>query len=538
MKIKQHQDLIERDHAILALRARCQNNGQVGVRWYDQAQQEWFVHYLSIKSFDEVSDQLIKSLKHDQYKCINTQSFLMDNQSLIDDSSDIYIKSTKSTRNWTIRELEDHLIELQRKKMNTSGIISKLLTKYCTECLDSERTMTIPVRESYMKRISELESIYFDKTKTTGFPSLGVIAILIDYYSRVELNLDKVIHYISLSNDIDPKFKLDPHKCVSVIRLLIRKNSFNKAIELMDSLGGYDVVPNYMYRRVRDLLLDAYSLTNFKQFQYLVNKLLKNKYVDPSSIVLSLIVRKSYQDHGPLHAFETIKTILVQWNNLVGMFPIIRKLLRDDCTEELKQVLIKIGKIRSRTYAYEQLAFALIHERRLSEAYKVCQNISRSTFEEHCQRYVRELFYFPSDNQNLDDESSPINNSIRNDIYETDYVFDTNTISLIYFIDYFEQYPSHTRHLSIDTLFYSLFRAYEKTNRLDEFTKLMREYLSKYVQYLSSKTKDAFSQAGITLPIKSLSSPKQSRKTNSHKHERFLQDHDYEEDSNSQNSLS
>ncbi|CAF5101976.1 unnamed protein product, partial [Rotaria sp. Silwood1] len=87
-------------------------------------------------------------------------------------------------------------------------------------------------------------------------------------------------------------------------------------------------------------------------------------------------------------------------------------------------VLIKIGKIRSRTYAYEQLAFALIHERRLSEAYKVCQHISRSTFEEHCQRYVRELFYFPSDHPNLDDASTPINNSRTNDIYETDHVFD------------------------------------------------------------------------------------------------------------------
>lgn len=95
-----------------------------------------------------------------------------------------------------------------------------------------------------------------------------------------------------------------------------------------------------MYRRVRDLLLDAYSLLNFEQFQYLVNSLLKNKYVDPSSTVLSFIVRKSYQDNGPLQAFETIKTILVQWNNLVGMFPIIRKLLRDDCTEELKQVQV------------------------------------------------------------------------------------------------------------------------------------------------------------------------------------------------------
>ncbi|CAF1058055.1 unnamed protein product [Rotaria sordida] len=493
---------------------------------------------LGIKSFDQVNDQLIKTLKHDQQKCMNTQSVSSDNQSLMDDSSDIYIKSTKSTRNWTIRELEDHLIELKRKKMNTSGIISKLLTKYCTECLDSERTMTIPVRESYMKRISELESIYFDKRKTTGFPSLGVIAILIDYYSRVELNLNKVIHYIRLSNDIDPKFKLDPHKCVSVIRLLIRKNSFNKAIELIDSLGCYDTVPNYMYRRVRDLLLDAYLLINFEQFQYLVNKLLKNKYVDPSSIVLSLIVRKSYQDHGPLHAFETIKSILIQWNNLVGMFPIIRKLLRDDCTEELKQVLIKIGKIRSRTYAYEQLAFALIHEHRLSEAYKVCQQISRSTFEEHCQRYVRELFFFPLDNQNFDDESILINNSLKNDIYETNHVFDTHTISLIYFIDYFEQYPLYTRHLSIDTLFYSLFRAYEKTNRLDEFTKLIRDYSSKYVQYLSSKTKDEFSQAGITLPIKSLSSPKQSIKTHIHKHESFLQDHDYEDDSNSQKNLS
>ncbi|CAF2111137.1 unnamed protein product [Rotaria magnacalcarata] len=491
---------------------------------------------LGIESSDEVNDRLVKSLKQDQQKSLSIPTLCSsDNQSLVDDSSDIYIKSTKSTRNWTIRELEDHLIELQRKKMNTSGITSKLLTKYCTECLDSERTMTTPVRELYVKRISNLESIYFDKTKTTGFPSLGVIAILVDYYSRVELNLDKVVHYISLSNQIDPKFKLDPHKCVSVIRLLIRKNAFNKAIELIDSLGGYDIVPNYMYRRVRDLLLDSYSFNNFEQFQSLVNKLLKNKYVDPSSAVLSLIVRKSYQDNGPLPAFETIKHILVQWNNLVGMFPIIRKLLRDDCTEELKQVLIRVGKFRSRTYAYEQLAFALIHEHRLSEAYNVCQNISRSTFEEHCQKYVRELFYFPSDNQNNDDESTPMNYSSTNDIYETDHVFDTNTISLIYFIDYIEQYPSCTRQLSKDVLFYSLFRAYEKTNRLDEFTKLIRDYSSKYARHLSSKTKDAFSQAGITLSIKSLSSPKQSRK-NSHKRESFLDDHDYEEDSNSHQS--
>ena len=187
------------------------------------------------------------------------------------------------------------------------------------------------------------------------------------------------------------------------------------------------------------------------------------------------------------------------------------------------QVLIKIGKIRTRTYAYEQLAFALIHERRLSEAVKVCQHISRSTFEEHCQRYIRELFYFPSDP------------SIKEDLYETNHVFDAEKISLIHFIDYIEQYPSNARQLSFDVLFYSLFKAYEKLNRLDEFTKIMREYSSKYLRYLSSKTKDAFSQAGITLPIKSLSSPKQTTKRIA-KQERFLHDQDYEEDSHTNSS--
>lgn len=129
-----------------------------------------------------VNDQLIKSLKHEQEKYTNSQlQSSSDSQSSLDESSDIYVKSIKNTRNSTIRELEDHLIELKHKKLNTSGIISKLLTKYCTECLDGERTMAAPVRESYIKRISELETIYFDKNQTTGFPSLGVIALLIDY---------------------------------------------------------------------------------------------------------------------------------------------------------------------------------------------------------------------------------------------------------------------------------------------------------------------------------------------------------------------
>ena len=109
--------------------------------------------------------------------------------------------------------------------------------------------------------------------------------------------------------------------------------------------------------------------------------------------------------------------------------------------------MIKIGQIRSRTYAYEQLAFVLIHERRLSEAVKICHHISRATFEEHCQRYVRELFTFPTDFTPIDEESITSNHPLVNDIYESNHVFDINAISLVHFLDYIEQYPSNARQL-------------------------------------------------------------------------------------------
>ena len=52
--------------------------------------------------------------------------------------------------------------------------------------MNNERLMAIPVRKSYIERISQLESIYFDKKQTTGVPSLGVIAVLIDYCKLIE----------------------------------------------------------------------------------------------------------------------------------------------------------------------------------------------------------------------------------------------------------------------------------------------------------------------------------------------------------------
>lgn len=181
----------------------------------------------------------------------------------------------------------------------------------------------------------------------------------------------------------------------------------------------------------------------------------------------------------------------------------------------------------------------MIHERRSREAVRVCQNISRATFEEHCQRYVRELFNFPTETLSIEDEgtkplSSPnkLTISMKNDPFETNHVFDGDTISLIYFLDFIEQYPVNARHLSIDIFFYYLFKAYEKVNRVEEFTKIMRDYSPKYVKHFSTKTKEAFNQAGILLPIKSLSSPKQKSKR-ALKQDRFLPDHHYEEDQTS-----
>lgn len=152
-----------------------------------------------MKSSNETNDRLVRNLRREPEQ--SSESSLP--SSSLDDSGGIYVKSSKSTRNLSIRELEDHLIELKHKKLNTSGAISKLLTKYCTESLDGERTMTNPMRESYKKRIHELESIYFDKKQTTGFPSLGVMAILIDYCKYQQFSTKGTLFFFRFSCGIE-----------------------------------------------------------------------------------------------------------------------------------------------------------------------------------------------------------------------------------------------------------------------------------------------------------------------------------------------
>ncbi|CAF1136669.1 unnamed protein product, partial [Didymodactylos carnosus] len=125
--------------------------------------------------------------------------------------------------------------------------------------------------------------------------------------------------------------------------------------------------------------------------------------------------------------------------------------------------------------------------------------------------------------------SSTINNKqenkIKNHDNEVDHVFDTNQISLINFLDYIEQYPTNSRHISLDTLFYSLFKAYEKMERLNDLKSLIVQYnMYKYSTKLSDKTKQLYEQANFDLT----SSPphvQQKKYTNN----RFLRDKDYED---------
>lgn len=144
-----------------------------------------FELFLERKSNIPLSDRVKKNVEQSLNSDQNSSVDLFEKEtkigSMFDESADVFIKSIRNPKTMTLRELEDHLIELKKKKMNTSGTISKLLTKYCTECLDGEKSLTPLLRETYVKRIAELESIYFDRNQTTGFPSLGVIAILIDY---------------------------------------------------------------------------------------------------------------------------------------------------------------------------------------------------------------------------------------------------------------------------------------------------------------------------------------------------------------------
>lgn len=115
----------------------------------------------------------------------------------------------------SLEELECHLIELRQKKMETRGLLRKLITKHC--------------KKGNVQRVTEL----CHDLETAGYNmSAGMKSGLLDLYIKNH-NLKKAWEtYKTLKKDF-PSFTVDEFKVIDLAKVLYENKMFHEAIKLL-----------------------------------------------------------------------------------------------------------------------------------------------------------------------------------------------------------------------------------------------------------------------------------------------------------------
>ncbi|GLG97800.1 Leucine-rich PPR motif-containing protein, mitochondrial [Gryllus bimaculatus] len=119
-------------------------------------------------------------------------------------------------RDMNLEELENHLVELKSKLMNTRGVLRRLLQLH--------------MREGNIKRVLEVKK----ELENSGFKfSPGMLASLFDMYIKFEdeSSAEKILNEIM--NDA-PNFIIDEHKIIDYASLLVTKNQYKAAISVLE----------------------------------------------------------------------------------------------------------------------------------------------------------------------------------------------------------------------------------------------------------------------------------------------------------------
>lgn len=112
-------------------------------------------------------------------------------------------------------ELENHLIELSNKNMETRGILRKLIQMHCR--LGNEHRVTELLQE-------------FEKSEYDMSP--GMKSSLLDLYLKCEKIDDALLQYKEIK-DKYPHFTVDEFKIVDLARLMLINQKYDEAIKLI-----------------------------------------------------------------------------------------------------------------------------------------------------------------------------------------------------------------------------------------------------------------------------------------------------------------
>lgn len=132
----------------------------------------------------------------------------------------------KPRKEMTPQELEEHLIELKSKGLNTRGVLRSLLLSYCRRSRFTSENQRDDLVEFAQKRVKEI----IDQMNEEGFEfSNSMLASIFEFY----VNCGIAEAAIEARNKISKDFELDAFKVFNFASFYVKKGEIEKAIELI-----------------------------------------------------------------------------------------------------------------------------------------------------------------------------------------------------------------------------------------------------------------------------------------------------------------
>lgn len=178
-------------------------------------------------------------------------------------------------RDMNLEQLECHLIELRNKKMETRGVLRKLIQMTC--------------RNGNIQRVNELMKEFNDSNYKV---TVGMKAGLLDLYLKSNDLNSAYTAYQEICRD-SPLFVIDEFKVLNLLNLMVKNNKFNEAVDLLKSdLKTRDVIGKKGIEKNCWNLLNSLALTgNYEHTKIMFDLLTKYGLCEINNVILGPLVK-------------------------------------------------------------------------------------------------------------------------------------------------------------------------------------------------------------------------------------------------------
>lgn len=241
-------------------------------------------------------------------------------QKLSSTTAELITANIAHPRDMTLEELECHLVELQNKKLNTRGVLRRLL-QMCVRAEKLERAVEI-------KKICDQEKVDL---------SPGMLASVFDLYIKTN-SLPEAEETLEQLQKQFPGFLLDEHKIIDFCTLLIGNNELTKAKQILKQRATFGTVKGGQY-----ILKNIWRLLNKLAILNVDNNL---NSINKTKEFLDYLVKLGYCGYHNTLLGPVIRNYLIKNEIKLACseyLKITTKYKKTPMQLELMKILIKIG---------------------------------------------------------------------------------------------------------------------------------------------------------------------------------------------------